>query len=227
MLVKTTGIVLNYLKYRETSIICRIFTRELGYRSYIINGVRSAKSKPKMALFQPLTLTDMVVYNKDSQGLNRISEIKCSYPFKQIPFDFQKSGVAMFLAEIIDKCLQDGYENEALFDFLENIIRWLDESNSPLGSFPIKFLLLFSGYLGFAPEDAEEVYEQLFPQINYGDFAKAEKALLNQLLKSDGQYEKVPMKTKRDLLDHLLAFYKLHLDYLTDIKSLAILREIS
>ena len=45
MLEKTEGIVLNYLKYRDTSIIVRIYTRKYGLQSYIVNGIRSQKSK--------------------------------------------------------------------------------------------------------------------------------------------------------------------------------------
>jgi DNA repair protein RecO (recombination protein O) len=51
MLHKTRGIALSYVKYRETSIIVRIFTRQFGIQSYIVNGVRSKSAKTKIALF--------------------------------------------------------------------------------------------------------------------------------------------------------------------------------
>jgi len=60
MLNKTRGIVINYIRYRETSVIVNIYTEEFGIQTYIENGVRSAKSKNKIALFQPLTLLDLV-----------------------------------------------------------------------------------------------------------------------------------------------------------------------
>ncbi len=37
MLIKTRGIVLSYLKYRETSIIARVYTERLGVQSYVVN----------------------------------------------------------------------------------------------------------------------------------------------------------------------------------------------
>lgn len=103
MLKKTQGIVIHYIKYRESSIIVKIFTRDLGLKSYIVNGVRSAKSKSKMALYQPLSLLDLVVYDKENASLNRISEVKLNYPFQRIPFDFHRSGVAMFVGEVLSK----------------------------------------------------------------------------------------------------------------------------
>ena len=40
MVTKTRGIVLHYLRYRETSLLVTIYTAELGIASYIENGVR-------------------------------------------------------------------------------------------------------------------------------------------------------------------------------------------
>ena len=77
MVTKTRGIVLHYLRYRETSLLVTIYTAELGIASYIENGVRSAKAKHKMALFQPTTLLDLEVFHKPGKGLHRISEAKC------------------------------------------------------------------------------------------------------------------------------------------------------
>lgn len=61
MLVKTRGIVLNFIKFRETSIIVRMYTEQLGLQSYIINSVRKKAPGSRMALFQPFTLLDLVV----------------------------------------------------------------------------------------------------------------------------------------------------------------------
>ena len=58
MLKKTSGIVLSHIKYQETSIIVRIFTRDLGLKAYLVNGVRSMSKGSKIALYQPLTLDD-------------------------------------------------------------------------------------------------------------------------------------------------------------------------
>jgi DNA repair protein RecO (recombination protein O) len=75
MLHKTRGIALNYIRYRESSIIAKIYTEAFGIQSYIVNGVRSSKSKMnRIALFQPLTLLDMVVYHKSKEAtIHRIS----------------------------------------------------------------------------------------------------------------------------------------------------------
>ena len=105
MLYKTQGIVLNYIKYRETSIIVRIYTESFGLASYIINGVRSKKARHKIAFFQPLTLLDMVVYHKRNAKLNRVSELKCKEPLMDLPTNIKKSSIAIFITEILIKSL--------------------------------------------------------------------------------------------------------------------------
>ena len=52
MLIKTRGIVLSYLKYRESSIIARVYTERLGVQSYVVNSVRKAKPPGRIALWE-------------------------------------------------------------------------------------------------------------------------------------------------------------------------------
>ena len=61
MIHKTRGIVFRFTRYGETSIIVTIFTEAFGLQSYIVNGVRSKSAKNKIALYQPLTLLNLVV----------------------------------------------------------------------------------------------------------------------------------------------------------------------
>ncbi|MEM8569164.1 MAG: recombination protein O N-terminal domain-containing protein, partial [Bacteroidota bacterium] len=53
MLVKTRGLVFKNFKYRDTSIIVKMLTEQLGIQTYIVNGVRSKKANTKIALYQP------------------------------------------------------------------------------------------------------------------------------------------------------------------------------
>src|SRR5436190_7926757 len=127
MLVKTRGIVLNFIKCRETSIIVRIYTEQLGLQTYIVNSVRKKGPATRIALFQPLTLLDMVVYNSGSGGISRISEYKCSYPFRSVLYDIRKSSVALFLSEIISLTVKEEEENPPLFNFLYQSIIAFDQ----------------------------------------------------------------------------------------------------
>ena len=154
MLQKTKGIVLSHIRYRETSIIVRIYTEALGMQSYIVNGVRSSGNAraggSRMGLYQPLTLLDLVVYYQEKSNLQRVKEIRCSEPFMHLPMDFQKTGIALFLTEMLSKSLKGEESNPALFQFLHSSIRVLDTQEEGAQNFHLQFLLKLSRYLGFA-----------------------------------------------------------------------------
>lgn len=226
MLKKTKGIVISYIKYRDTSIITRIFTRDLGLKSYVVNGIRSSKSKPKMALYQPLTLLELVVYDRDNSSLNHISEAKLDYAFQRIPFDFHRSGIALFMGEVLGKCIYDDYQNEELFDFLFQAVELLDKEQVSLGTYPISFLIQMTRYLGFEPEDAGNFYEQM--PVNRGSMPhQAKESHLDRLIRERFiSTELIPKHIRKALLEDVLLFYQLHLENFTEIKSLAVLRSL-
>ncbi len=227
MLVKTQGIVIHYLKYRETSIIVKIFTRELGLKSYLVNGVRSAKSKSKMAFYQPLTLVDLVVYDKENASLNRISEVKLDHPFQLIPFDFYRTGIAMFMGEVLSKAIYENYQNEFLFDFLHQSIVLLDQDHINLGNFPLAFLLETSRFLGFAPDNALEFFEQVHETSPSQSIILEEKKYLSGLMQEAFNPSlKIPAAIRRQLLDDMLRFYRINLESFPEIKSLHVLRNL-
>jgi DNA repair protein RecO (recombination protein O) len=226
MLFKTKGIVINYIRYRETSVIVKIYTEEFGIQTYIENGVRSAKSKNKIALFQPLTLLDLVIYHKEGKDIHRISEMKCNHPFQTLPFDIYKSSIALFITEILGKTLHEETSNAALFYFLHNSILWLDETPDHFENFHLQFLLQLGGYLGFSPENAHEISNEL----SLHNLPVLSKDLENQLDKlMNTQYDEAPKMdrfSRNQLLDSIILFYRLHVDTLTEVKSLAVLHEV-
>ncbi|HEV7380803.1 MAG TPA: recombination protein O N-terminal domain-containing protein, partial [Dyadobacter sp.] len=137
MLHKTRGIALSYIKYKESSIIAKIYTELFGVQTYIVNGVRSSSAKTnRIALFQPLTLLEMVVYHKGKQDeIHRISEIKCYHPFSTLPYNVLKSCLSLFITEILVKSLREEEENQPLFYFLEQSVIYLDEADAGFENF--------------------------------------------------------------------------------------------
>jgi DNA repair protein RecO (recombination protein O) len=234
MLHKTRGIVINYIRYRETSIIVKIYTERFGIQTYIENGVRSSKSKNKIALFQPLTLLDLVVYHDEKKEIHRISEIKCNTPFRTLPYDILKSSVAMFLDEILNKTLKEHSENEILFDFLHHSLVILDELEEHFENFHLIFLLKYAFFLGFAPNTAKEIANQL--QGNHigitfeADSPKGGinyQAVMDRLLMAN-YHDLLPInrQVRNHLLEIILLFYRLHFEDFGEMKSLQVLREV-
>jgi DNA repair protein RecO (recombination protein O) len=229
MLHKTRGIALNYIRFRETSIIVKIYTEEFGIQSYIVNGIRSAKSKTnRIALFQPLTLLDLVVYHKSKeQTIHRLSEVRCSLPFRSLPFDFVKSSIALFITELLVKTLREEEANEPLFQFLLEAIVYLEQADAHFENFHLQFLAKFSFYLGFGAESVREIEEQLTENLYPYPLEPAMREALRGFLHLPFDYTANLTRLQRSkLLDTLVFYFKIHLEGLGEIKSLEVLREL-
>ena len=100
MIIKTNGIVLKYLKYKESSIICKIYTESHGLQSFIVNGVRSTKSS-QLSIYQPLNQLNLILYKKNNSTLNRIKESKISKIYKSLHADISKISICFFVGVLI------------------------------------------------------------------------------------------------------------------------------
>jgi DNA repair protein RecO (recombination protein O) len=231
MLHKTRGIVLHYIRYGDSSIIVKIYTEQLGLQTYIVNGVRSAKSKTnKIALYQPLTLLDLVVYYEpEKQKLFRINEVRCAVPYQSIPFDIKKTTVVLFLAEILTKTLQEESANPALYNFIEQSFLHFDQAQENFDDFHFHFLLQLTLYLGFAPTHAEEIVEQLREANRWRISPAYEQSVITWLqttLQTD-TYTPLASAWRSNLLDVLIDFYGLHIEGMQHLRSLEVLRELA
>ncbi|HLP19156.1 MAG TPA: DNA repair protein RecO [Chitinophagales bacterium] len=234
---KTRGIVLHTIKYSETSVIAKIYTEKLGLQSYIVKGVRAAKSKSKAAMLQPLTLLEMEVSHRENKGLQYIKEFTRSFIYQSIPFDTLKSTISFFLLEVITKAIREHEPNEEMFEFIYESFCALDKEEKLNPDFHLVFLIQLSRYLGFAPHGNYSDYDCFF-EMSEGVFI-AEQSTLNMMnqaesrLLSDLMQEnlfannnlKITRAERKQMMRNLLTYYQLHLENFS-LKSPEILEEI-
>ncbi len=238
MLHKTRGIVLKTTNYSETSVVVQVFTERFGLQSYLVNGARKPKAKIGTTLLQPLHLLDMVVYQRANASLQRISEARQKPPFQTIPYDVAKRAVALFLNEVLYKCLRQQSADEPLFNYVFNAVSWLDSTDRMSPNFHLLFLLKLSRYLGFHPASPKP--GQRFFDLKDGVFCGQLPAhplvlsgphttqFANLLTISFDQLDtlRLPLADRRFLLGRILAFYQFHVDHLGEIKSHEVLEAV-
>lgn len=231
MISSTKGIVLSFIKYKESSIIVRVFTEQFGLRSYIVNSVRSARAKGKIALYQPLTLLELEVYENKNKNIQRISEVKCLSPYQHIPFEIAKMTIAIFISELLTKVLRDAEdENIELYNFLEETLLHFDAMTSSVGHFHLQFMLKLTVFLGFQPYDIEALLEQIELDTERGvkfAFSMEDKKALNRLYIESYDVEiELATIVKNAFLELVIRYYQLHEEHLGKLKSLIVLREV-
>ena len=149
MVSKTNGIVLNYIKYKETSIISKIYTKEFGLKSYLINGIRTKKGKLNISSFQPLSLLELVVYENKNSQIGRIKELKFDKIYFTNHHVQKKISICLFISEVLLKLITFQVPDKNQFNFVRNSLIELDKIVDNYENFHIIFLIKFSKYLGF------------------------------------------------------------------------------
>ncbi|MEL6412756.1 MAG: DNA repair protein RecO [Bacteroidota bacterium] len=227
MLHKTRGIVLSAFKYRETSLIVRIFTEALGMQSYIVQGVRAKRPRYSIALFQPMTLLDLVVYHKKQASLQRIAEAKYHTPTNDILGNLKKATIAVFLAELLTKLLREEAPNPTLFDFLWQSVLELDGLHTGEALFHLHLMLKMAHHLGFGVSQAQELETQLQRAGQHEGLTMEVRRLLEALLQDTTLNAQWAGKAvRRSLLANILKFYQLHTEGLDTLKSLKVMQEL-
>jgi DNA repair protein RecO (recombination protein O) len=229
--------------YGETSLVLTVFTELFGLQSYIVNGVRtvSKKGSSKSVFFQPSAILDLVVYHNEFKNLQRIKEYKWAHLYQHIFSDVRKNSVALFIVELLTKCLKQPEANAELFYFVEDALVHLDKSNDTVAAnFPLFFAVHLAVFFGFRINDefSEEKHyldleEGLFTDtqpkhLNYLDDKAAE--ITSYILKVQQPTElgelKLNQEFRRFLLSSYEAYYQLQIADFGTMKTLPVLREM-
>lgn len=220
MLHKTRGIVFRFTKYGETSIIVTIFTELFGLQSYIVNGIRSKTAKNKIALFQPLTLLDLIVYHRQHANIERIKELRCLYPYQSLTADIKKSTIAMFITELLNKTVKDESHTQEMYAFLSDSLMAIDGLTTNYENSHLVLMVKLSRYLGFG---AQYVNEVLGGRITDEETEKLFKVILQS------NYDQPIIMSnlqRRSVLDLLLKYYAEHIENFGELKSVQVLRDV-
>lgn len=219
MLHKTRGVVFRFTRYGDTSIIVTIFTEAFGLQTYIVNGVRSNNARGKIALYQPLTLLDLVVYHKENASILRIKEAKCLHPYQHLGVEMRKTCVALFVDEVLNKTVKEESHAAELCGFLIESLIALDDSPQP-ENFHLIFLVRLSRWLGFGAQDPADIWGGVSPDPSIDERLRA---LLSANYTTPLAFTGAE---RQELLALVLRFFAAHVESLGELKSLAVLREV-
>ena len=237
MLVRSRAIVLHTLRYGDNKLICRVLTEREGCVTFVVR--RSARRQSPHRFFQPLALLD-VEWNKQSRTtMVTPRSIAWVEPYKSIPYDPQKSSVALFLCEFLQAAVKGEPAGRELFLFVEQSLRFYDRIAQQHANFHLVFLLHFAAFIGLQP-DIFTFDEGAFFDLREGIFSRTrplhpdvispeEAAALPVLMRmtySNMHLFKLNGAERSRLLALLCSYYQLHVPAFPAMKSLDVLREI-
>ncbi|MEO8569501.1 MAG: DNA repair protein RecO [Ginsengibacter sp.] len=241
MIHSTKGIVLRTIKYGETSVIASIFTEAFGIQSYIVNGVRTQTKTSKAHFFQPSSILEMQVYHSDLKNLQRIKELRWGHLYRNILSDVAKNTVALYMVELLYKCLKQPEPNSDLFNFCEDVFLKLDIcGNEITANFPLYFSMQLAYFFGFRLDDNYSIENNFF-NPGEGNFSNKNLAQdypvnadisnhISQVLKahhpSDLKEIKLNKNIRKTMLSVMEYYYGLHISEFGTMKTLPVLHEL-
>lgn len=183
--VKTEAFVLKSFKYKDTSKIVTLFTREFGKMNALIKGVRKFSSG-KCGVLESMNYVNVIIYFKENRDLQFISaaEYKTSYP--EIIKDFEKLKTAFKIIDLINKSIPENEKHFSLFDLLKDCFEILNNSGSKSYVTYIYFQTELMKHLGITPYMADEdtIFETFLRNIEFTQ-KKQLQIFFNKLTNTD------------------------------------------
>tara|TARA_B100000886_G_scaffold203767_1_gene140720 strand:- start:286 stop:1008 length:723 start_codon:yes stop_codon:yes gene_type:complete len=234
----TNAIVLKAIKYGETSLIINIYSELSGLQTVIVKGVRIHKKKKlfTMGMFLNLNILKVNFSKKKQTSIGVLKSAKVIYALSFQGSDIFKSSISAFSAELLNNSIKEEEKNDALYNFLEQSIKWLDAIEKP-ANFTIGFMIALTKFLGIYP-DTSDIDKNYFDLVNgvFTDNNNSKECYTGRnvlvLKKFLGMkfdvVESVQInRTERmELLKLIVRYYQTHIQGFIPPKSLNILHEV-
>ena len=236
-IISTKAIVISAIKYSDSSLIVRLYTKEVGLVSYLLKGIlKSKKGKLRTAYFQPLTQLSIISSHQEKRNLQLLKEAQVIHVYESIHTSIVKQSIVLFLSEILTSAIQEEENNTLLYEYLESSLIWFD-SHEQISNFHLLFLLNLTKFLGFYPDVSQSnkngfhLREGFFTDdLQNKEVIKGTE--INQFKKLLGiNFDTIECmnfsKTERQrLLQTLIRYFELHLGGFRTPKSLAVLETV-
>lgn len=147
-MIKTEGIVLSEMRFKDTSKILNIYTKNLGKISVMAKGAYKANSK-LMGSTQVFSYNEYIL--KKGQTFYYLNQGHIIEPFYSMRENIERFIYGSYILELIEKSSPEEEENLTLFLLLEKSLKILSELNDGFLKFIVAFQLKFISFIGYKP----------------------------------------------------------------------------
>lgn len=146
-MTKTQGIILSGIKYKESSKILKVYTRDLGKISVMAQGALKPKSQ-NLSSTEIFTISDFNL--KKGRSFFYIESCDLVHSNYSIRQDMDKMIIGFYILELIDKSLPEEEENIIIYELLIKTLIILNTFNNPI-LISLGFGLKLATFLGYRP----------------------------------------------------------------------------
>ncbi|MEA1909499.1 MAG: DNA repair protein RecO [Patescibacteria group bacterium] len=146
---KTKGIVIKRINLGEADKILTILTNDRGKIRVVAKGVRKAKAKLG-SFIELFRYNDFLI--AEGRNLDIITGATTIDSFKNISLSLSKLGLAYYIAEVVDRLIEETQDADQVFSVVYSTLKELNKSDLPLDSLKSFFEFNLLAGLGLRPE---------------------------------------------------------------------------
>ncbi|MCC5915726.1 MAG: recombination protein O N-terminal domain-containing protein [Cryomorphaceae bacterium] len=226
MFEKTPFVILRKFPFGERGVVLHVFTKTLGRIPILIKSARSKKSPLPYGMMRPLFPFEALLVRSRASDFYMIKEAKPLGLFDKTVSDPYRTALAFFIADVWSHAVKEEGSQEALFSFMHYVVETLEEMESGLAYFHHWVLMRTAYYLGFSPGASTLSPPYFFDLIN-GDYLSQPPAHPYSVSSDTAevfsylcQFKTFPEQrppgwssiSKRESLQQIMNFYRLHID---------------
>ena len=152
MKCKQKAIALSYIRYKEHSIIARVYTELLGLQSFLVRGVRKKSNQHiQIGYFYPLSILEIVFHYRPLSQLQHIQELSSAYVYRSVPFVIEKQPYVSLICALLERLLEP-YDEPQLRDprffFVLRSCWMFDQIEQASAFFGLQFLAKLTYFVG-------------------------------------------------------------------------------
>lgn len=209
-ILKTEAFVLKSFKYKETSKIVTLFTKDFGKLNAIVKGARNFKSK-LCGTLETMNHISAVLYIKDNRELQFLSGAEYKNSYRNILNDFDKLQAAFRIIELINKSVIDNSVNHQIFDLLVNTYSILNHSAKNYFCYVLYFQIEMTNILGISP-DFLKISSKKETFFDDNEFYISKSLLISlNLFRNNSLQDIESLEIEKNILEQLIQSYDKYL----------------
>jgi len=180
----TKAVVLKNFDFKDTDKIYTLLSEDRGKISGIGKGVRKVSSR-RGGNLDTLNLIE-VQLNEHASGQNYITEVKTLKPFRKIKENLELSNQAFYMAELINKFIDQDENVKPIFDLLISSLESLQTGPGKVSLKVNKFEIKLMQILGYQPpKELLLKWKELVEKRNYAEANNLIKDFVSEILQEN------------------------------------------
>ncbi len=236
---KTEAIVLNKIKYSDSTYIVNLYTRQEGKMAVLSRVPKSKKNSIKPNTFLPFNIVEIEIKQKYSRNIQTIKNCNTLVPLYNIYGDVYRSSIAQFICEIVSKSVKDNEPDNKLYEYLKTTILKLNDVEVSYKNIHLIFMKDYADILGFRITNnfsektpyfnlKEGMFLPVFTVEEESVNINLSKTISTLLLLDFNSLNdfNISYQNRKEILKILISYLKTHLTDLPEIKTIDVLNSV-